>query len=365
MKQSVRTLAPLFACLILSACGGNPMNSQMAYPQQYSQPGYGQAGMNAYAQPGMAQPGMAQPGINAYAQPGMSSYGQNSQSLNAPMGPEYGAQPQAAYPPQNTYPQQTAARSAQQTQVRLPANSRPTPNFSNPGSAPVSSAPRTPAPVARTSAPAKAPASRPAAPAQATPSASEFLSKAHQASNGLQSLSATIATFEKGATAGQGKIQYYYRNGQVKIDVTASSDSSRQGVKISFQSGGNQAKVRPSGILKMVSLTLNMNDPKLLSGRKYQIGQIELITTVNRLAQGAAKARVLGKSSFAGSEIIVLEITAPNPFDPRITKEHLGIDAKTFLPRVHEMYEGSELVYAGRVEQMSPNAPISDAMMAI
>lgn len=333
MKHSIRTLTPVIALMLLSACGKtNTMNSPYgAYPQQMGQMAYSQPGMqNGQMVNGQMVNGQVMSGQTSYAQTGTQT-----QPMAAP------AAPQA----------QTARAAAPAAKAAAPtAGGRTAPTLNK------ASSTTTKAPATTAKAPATAPAAKAPAPAAAkAPDASEYLTKARQAIGSLQSLSATVATFEKGQQAGQGKIQYLYRAGQVKIDVVSSSDSSRQGVKLAFQSGGNQVRVRPSGVLSMVALNLPMNDGKLLSGRKYQIGQIELTATVNRLSQAGAQAKVLGKTTFAGAEVIVIEITAPNPFDNRITKEHLGLDAQSFLPRIHEMYQGSELVYAGRVETLNIN----------
>ncbi|HEY9840841.1 MAG TPA: hypothetical protein V6D23_10325 [Candidatus Obscuribacterales bacterium] len=351
MKHSIRTLAPVIACLILSACGrsNNMMTSPYgSYGQQNGQTSYGQM---AYGQQGTY--GQAN-GQASYGQ----AYGQNGQMGNAQMG--YGnpqmQQGQMQQVNQMGYaPQQTAQRTSQpQTSTRTTAGSRPAPTLSKASTTTAAKAPLM--------SKAPAPATKPPAPTTATkaPGAAEFMTKARQAISSLQSLSATVSTFEKGAEAGQGKIRFLYRSGQIKIDVLSSTNSSQQGVKLGFQSGGNQVRVRPSGVLSMVALNLPMTDPKLLSGRKYQVGQIELTATVNRLTQPGVQAKVLGKTTFAGCEVIVLEITAPNPFDNRITKEDLGLDAQTFLPRIHEMYQGTELVYAGRVEQLTVNPQLPD-----
>lgn len=355
MSHVTRPIALLVTGLILTACGKGNLNSPYAYQQPYGQTSYGQM---SYGQPGMqlvngqympVQNNMMMQGSTQYAQTGANAQTPQATNLNAPIGGDYGyyGNTQAAAPGAQT----AAPRAA------VPSNSRPTPSLTK-ASAASSKAPVTKAPTTRAAAP-KTTAPAPAAPKVAD--GAEFLAKARQAMASVQSLSATVSTFEKGATSGQGKIQYYYRNGQIKIDVIASSDASRKGVKLAFQSGGNQVKVRPSGVLSMVALNLSMSDGKLLSGRKYQLGQIDLSSTVNRLTQPGTQAKVLGKTSFGGSEVIVLEISSPNPFDNQITKEHLGLDAQNFLPRIHEMYVGQELVYAGRVEQLIVNPQLPDS----
>lgn len=341
MKQMIRSFVPLLSsCLLLSACGGNAMMNSAAYSSYYPQ--------------------TAGPMVNGQPMSMMNNQMVNGQSAvtglpQVPQAPNLNAPMPAAQP--MVQPQQTAQTATQVRAAAIPPNSRPAPTLGShlPAAAPASAKTTPAAPRAATPAPAaKAPA--PAA----APAAGDYLNKARQALAGVQSLQATVSTFEKSPTgSGTAKIQFLYRAGQIKIDVLASSDSSKQGVKLAFQSGGSQVRVRASGVLSMVALNLAVNDAKLLSGRKYQVTQIELISTVNRLTQPGLKSKILGKTTFGGSEVIVLEITGANNFDQRITTEHLGLDAKTFLPRLHEMYEGTELVYSGRVEALTPNPQLA------
>ncbi len=340
MKHSVRTFSSLLAALTLttalSACGGRgAMNAAYTgYPQSYNQMNQMGQSQIAYAQTGYSQ------NQQTYLQQQQNAQSQTA-NLNPPMPQSYGQSFSSAE--QTTSPAANTSRSTTATAAKSTTSTSSTAAKKNP----LPTASKTPA---KTASPAAA----------KTPSASDYLSKARQAMASTQSLTATVSTLEKGPKgSGSGKIQYTFLNNQVKIDVTASSDSSRQGVKLGYQVGGNQVKVRPSGILKMVSLNLAMNDQKLLSGRNYLIGQIDLAATVNRLTQPNLQAKVLGKTTFAGTEVIVIEIAGPCSFDAQITKEHLGLDAKTFMPRIHEMYQGSELVYAGRIEQLNVNPTLA------
>lgn len=340
MKRTLRSLAPLMACMMLSACGGNAMMNSAAY--------------NSYTPSGPLVNGQPMNGTMVNGQSSLASLPQPNQAPNL----------SAPIPPAQQLPAQVAAQAAPRAAAAVVPNSRPAPTLGKvaapvpaAASAPAAGAPKTAAPAAAPKAAAPAPAK---AAAPAGPTAAELLAKVHQAVASLQSLSATVSTFEKGPNGtGTGKVQMLYRAGQVKLDVIASSDSSRLGVKLSFQSGGSQVRVRPSGVLSMVALNLAANDSKLLSGRKYQIPQIELMSTVNRLTQPGVHAKILGKTTFAGAEVIVIEVVGANNFDGSITKEHLGIDSQTFLPRIHEMYQGEELVYAGRVESLTVNPQLA------
>ncbi len=356
-----RSLSLLLSSLLLTACGNNAMTG--AY-NPYGQAGYGQQVGYGQAAYGQAAYGQTPTGQSAY-QPGYASsvYGQTGQTgmttgytdpsqqmnpaINGYGAPQqgYATQPgaQTGYPTQPTA--QTGYASAPQT---TPAKTTTAQKTTTPSKA--TTAPKTTTPAKTT----------------ATTQVAQFLSNARQAMDKLQSLSATIANFEKGTQAGQGKIQYYYRKpGQVKIDVLQSSDPSRKGIKLSYQTNGDQVRARATGLLSLVPVTLSMSDSKVKSGRGYLIGQIDLTSTVTRLTQPSATTKVLGKTTQNGAEVIVLEIKTQNHFDNRITKEHLGLDAKTWLPRLHEMYAGTELVYAAKLEQMEVNPTLASNVFDI
>ncbi|MGE3727688.1 MAG: hypothetical protein AB7I41_19170 [Candidatus Sericytochromatia bacterium] len=350
-----RSLSLLLSSLLLTACGNNAMTGaynpygQAGYGQQ---PGYGQAayGQAAYGQTltgqSAYQPGYAASVYGQTGQTGMTGYADPYQQMNPAMN-GYGA-PQQGYATQpgtqtgyaNQPTGQTGYTSTSPTTA--PTKTTTTPKTTVPAKA--TTAPKTTTPTKTT----------------ATTQVAQFLSNARQAMDKLQSLSATIANFEKGTQPGQGKIQYYYRKpGQVKIDVIQSSDPSRKGVKLSYQTSSDQVRARATGLLSLVPVTLPMSDAKVKSGRGYLIGQIDLTATVTRLTQPSASVKVLGKTTQNGAEIIVLEVKTQNHFDNRITKEHLGLDSKTWLPRLHEMYVGSELVYAAKLEQMEVNPTLA------
>lgn len=359
-----RSLSLLLSSLLLTACGNNamtgaynPYGQQAGYGQgAYGQTAYGQTptGQSAY-QPGYASSVYGQTGM--VGQTGMTGYADPNQQMNPALN-SYGA-------PQQGYATQPGTQPA--TQTGYPSQTSGQTTYTN---APQTTAPATTTPATKTTTPAKTTTAAPKTTTPAKPAATtqvaQFLSNARQAMDKLQSLSATIANFEKGTQPGQAKIQYYYRKpGQVKIDVLQSSDASRKGVKLSYQTSSDQVRARATGLLSLVPVTLPMSDSKVKSGRGYLIGQIDLTATVTRLTQPSATVKVLGKTTQNGAEIIVLEVKTQNHFDNRITKERLGLDSKTWLPRLHEMYVETELVYAAKLEQMEVNPTLASNVFDI
>lgn len=320
MKALVLVLA---SSLMFTACGNT-----MSPAQQMYNPGYSQA----YGQPGFANAPQQQPGLNNYAAAPTNNFAAAPQGM-----------------PQQMEQQPTAPQSAPRTS----APSRPSglvPAAAYRQYQPGMTAPTTAAPVNT-----PAPAAAPQAPAAPVDQSAQWLAQANQAFNGLQTLQATISTFEKGSTTGTGQIRYTWKQpGQAKIDILKSSDSSRNGVKLAY-TGNGQVQVRAGGILGLMALTLPMTDSKVKSGRQYLLSQIDLTATVQRLTQPGQQAKAVGKMQMGGSEVVVLEITSQGHFDSRITKERLGLDLQTFLPRIHEMYEGNNLVYSAKLEQVQIN----------
>jgi outer membrane lipoprotein-sorting protein len=189
----------------------------------------------------------------------------------------------------------------------------------------------------------------------------KILKKAKDSFEALQTISASIKTFETGnnGIAGSGQLKFIFKKpSNVKVDIISSTASGQTGVKLSY-STASEVHVRPSGVLSMVSVDLSMNDDKLLSGRKYQMNQIDLPGTITRLTQPGLKVKLIGQTTVSGSLVFILEIIPAKHFDPRITREVLGIDSKTFMPRMHEMYEGGKKVYAVELTTININTAIS------
>jgi outer membrane lipoprotein-sorting protein len=318
MKSLVLVLA---SSLLFTACG-NTMNTpaQQMYAAGYAQT-YGQGFANAPQQPALNNYAAAP---NAFA---AAPQGQPQQMVSQQPLPQTAPRTSAPSRPSGLVP----AAGYRQYQPGMAAPALP-------------SAPRP-----------QAPAAAPQAPAAPADQSTQWLAQANQAFNGLQTLQATISTFEKATGTGTGQIRYTWKQpGQAKIDILKSSDSSRNGVKLAYN-GNGQVQVRAGGILGLMSLNLPMTDSKVKSGRQYLLSQIDLTATVQRLTQPGLQAKAVGKMQMGGSEVVVIEIIPQGHFDPRITKERLGIDLQTFLPRVHEMYEGNNLVYSAKLEQMQVN----------
>lgn len=361
-----RILISITAVSLLSACGKvgtsyspNMMDTGMYGQQPYAQQGYTQPLVNG-------QPMGAQPvnGMNAGMNTGMAAQMPQQMAGSTPMNGMAQTAPQQA--PQannlpgvplnlNGIPQQLQPGVRGPQRVSAPSFTNGPATTNNPP-APVSQmAPQGPAQPAQPAPQVnQAPAPQQAAP-QVDP-AQEYLNKMRQAFASIQGLDAQATTFEKGKTAGGGKIRYQFKKpGTVRIDVLQSDDPSRKGVKLSYQAGSTQVKARATGMLSLVAVTLPMSDQKVKSGRQYQLNQIDLTATISRITQNTQGAKAVGKTTINGSQVIVIEIPAHNHFDPQVTKERVGVDMQTGMLRMHEMYAGNDMVYAIHTESVKIN----------
>ncbi|PKL76281.1 MAG: hypothetical protein CVV27_11070 [Candidatus Melainabacteria bacterium HGW-Melainabacteria-1] len=325
MKQIITSgLALISLAVSLSACGGNATStSPMA------------------------------PGFNPAAQP---------QALSAP--------PVSTYAGQDPYLQPNYAYQApvQNTRAPLPAGSRPTPAFQSFQGSPTKPTARSAgAPVRQ----ATASAPRPQAPVAARPPAAtsesigrELIAKTRAKFEQLQSFVVTgnaIEKNEKGETRIKLKL-VFQKPGSVRLDIVQHNNSMYNGTKLTYLAGGDKVTGRPGGALSFMKMTVPMSDERILTRRGYRLDQVDTNAIVTRLLGNPnLNPKILGKTMINGHEIAVLEFLKVNDFDQRITRELLGIDMKEHFVRIHEMYEGSNLVYSLKLEDVQLNGQVSAA----
>jgi len=102
-----------------------------------------------------------------------------------------------------------------------------------------------------------------------------------------------------------------------------------------------------------------MSDENLLTSRGYQLDQIDSFAIAKGILSGQFVPKVLGKKKVNGRDIAILEFTHANDFDPKITRELLGIDMQDYFVRTHEMYEGDNLVFSLNLSNLEFNAPLT------
>jgi outer membrane lipoprotein-sorting protein len=130
----------------------------------------------------------------------------------------------------------------------------------------------------------------------------------------------------------------------VKLEMTAhSKKASSVGTKILYTSDSGKVKVRPAGILSIVTTDLDMNDARIVSPNGYTPDKTDIFGLVHRLSKPDYEAELVGKSTIKGIEMYILNIKSKstNELDPKIKYEHIGFDPKDFTVKLWETYDGS------------------------
>lgn len=226
------------------------------------------------------------------------------------------------------------------------------------------STPEAPPTPTATAAPAAAP--KPAVPTESI--AEELLRKTRETFDDIENFVAQADVYEKNDEKGavRGKLKVIFRKpGSAKMEFLEHSVGQYKGVRLTYSSGNPQVQIRAGGVLGFLSLNLPMTDDKVKSRRGYRLDQVDTLAIVDRLAKAGTDVKVLGKTTIGGNEIAVLQYTPINHFDPKITKEMLGIDMKTYFVRIHEMYEGDQLVYSLKIPQVDFDQPLTDADLKV
>lgn len=328
------TLTSTLTLALLSACGGQTqINPTMGYAPQQGQTPYQQSGY-AYQNPGataqqnqnLSSPTQTQYPTSFAAQPGTTQQ-RAAQPVSAPK--------QIASVPQTTTPQVTTAR-------------------------PPAAKPATGQTTTQTKTPARQ-TSTPAAAAPKLSAAQILLINARKRVQTLNTAKTTVNCFETNAEKGPTnlKANMTFMSGTTKLEVISHQNSLFVGAKLSYQAGNPDVTARAAGALGIVKVNAPMTDKRILTRRGYRLDQIDVFAISNRLLNGNAEPKILGKTQINGRNIAILEFTKANDFDQEVTRELLGIDMEDFFVRIHEMYAGSELVFSLKLENVQLNTPVS------
>lgn len=220
--------------------------------------------------------------------------------------------------------------------------------------------------------PAVVSAPRPAAPPQTLPAskisaAQELLSKAKKRFQSLNSFKINVEGFEmlSGKSPSRLSFNMFANQGRAKIEVLKHTNSLYVGVKMGYQAGADAISVRPGGALGFVKIDTKMSDDRLSTPRGYRLDQIDAFAISQRLLGGSEAPKVLGKTQINGRSVAILEYTHSNTYDQRITRELLGIDMEDHFIRIHEMYEGSTLVFSLKLSNVQLDVPVASTEMEI
>lgn len=345
LKQTVGITLLLTA----TACGTTPqMAAYNPYQQQMGGMYQQQAGM--YGQ---------QAGLYAQQTQVGGGYVQQNQAY---------AQQAGAYPQQQTqYTQQTGAAAYPQTATpqQAPTQSVSTQRASTTTRTAASSSTTSRSTTSKTttrSTTAKAPAT---SKLSATDS---LLLKARQRFEQINTFSAMINAYETHPTKGKYNATFeaqFKKPGVTRLEIKKHTNSMFVGAKLVYTAGSGKVTGRPGGALSFMKKTLPLSDDMVTSRRDYRLDQIDPLAIVSRLIRPELKPKLLGKTTVNGRSVAVLEFTGHDHFDKQITKELLGIDLQDHFVRIHEMYEGSKLVYSLKIQNLQLNANIPESQFTL
>ena len=142
------------------------------------------------------------------------------------------------------------------------------------------------------------------------------------------------------------EITYDSRNQTEHIHVTAGPGA---GSNITW-TGGDHVSVRPPGIIHMLTVSLDVRNPKIMSMRGNDI-RTGVLTRVVACYRAHADKLSTERADASGQSLLALTIydpagihCGPEDGDTGVTRERLLIVPATGLPAMRERYAGNTLV---------------------
>ena len=179
-----------------------------------------------------------------------------------------------------------------------------------------------------------------------------------QAYDQLQGFSGTLETIDQTPdkqSTGEAKIAFL-KPSQTRIDVISDSGNPGDaGTKV-YWDGGSSVKVRTSGLLSFMTITLSLTDSRLESYNGYTLQQLNVTTIIKALNDPQAVLKSLGDQQVDGRTVTVLDLSGV-AIAPGVDHLHVGIDHLSRLPILVEFYQGSQLTYGLRIDNLSTQAP--------
>jgi hypothetical protein len=166
-----------------------------------------------------------------------------------------------------------------------------------------------------------------------------------KSANGLES---EVNKFEKslkdGHTINHTMKLYTNKAGMVRIDVLYASNGT-SGVKVLYNSGvGDKIKVRPTGVLSLVTTEIDKHDDRITSANGYTADDTDFYGMARRFSLPSYEAELIGSSKINNESFYVLNLTCKtdNSLDKRIKYEHITFDPKTFSIKTWEAYTADD-----------------------
>lgn len=195
-------------------------------------------------------------------------------------------------------------------------------------------------------------------PAPQRSAAKDLLAKAEQHFYALNNFKGIVTILELNAENKQARTQFDMvsnHQGQVRLEVLDHPIGLAKGAILAYTAGTGSVTARAGGLMSFITAKTPMSDERVSSARGYQLDQVDILATAQRLLRSDREVQILGKRQIAGREVAVLEFSGSNDFDSGITRERLGIALDDHFIVQHEMYIGEQKVFSLELSNMRFN----------
>jgi hypothetical protein len=167
---------------------------------------------------------------------------------------------------------------------------------------------------------------------------------------------ATVDTWEKlGSKTSTTSLKIAYAKPMtMRLDITKASDTQAVGVKLRWD-GGSEFKIKPTWMPFAVGV--GIDDKRVISLNSWTIKQTDVTCILNVLLDPSTKVKILDeKGNFDGQVLTAVEAISPKS-PTGVTREIIGIDRATGLPRARRLYKGDVLIYKCNVKTCTVGKP--------
>ncbi len=256
------------------------------------------------------------------------------------------------------------------------AAAAPTPKpatTAKPGSKPTAKPTAKPATGTPTPKPGASASAKPADPdpAPAADDPFELLNAVKEYSLGQPSMKATISSYEMKADKSKSNTATFnlqVQGDSYRLDCIKHTKSNNVGSKTVLVYGQDSARVKPTGLLSLVTVTLKLTDANLISQNGITLDKILSHGVLERVTSGGYTAEVAGKTKIGNDPVTLIKLR-PESGDHPLTKdadyEYVGFDDNNMY-RMWGLYGKAELglpqnnlLYQITVDSAEAGAPVS------
>lgn len=142
----------------------------------------------------------------------------------------------------------------------------------------------------------------------------------------------------------------------ILFKVEESQDPMALGATLLY-TGGEKVHIRASGLLGLVKVSFNIDDPMFSNARNHKFS----FDGLKNLKQGITNADLLGTIIRNGKKNYILKIIPIIKADPEITHEIYFVEIDTFRVSCIEMYVNKEMVSQYNIKDMKSNFVINES----